>query len=671
MDDLKLIKRHYGEKLSHLCRKYFPTILEEEGRLFDIISRKFAYSRLLYDDIINNHYEEEFKNIVYNQYDNTKDEDINEIIKAPQELLDEAGYVLYECHSEDDIQEFKKYYTDKEKLCTFNGDRLERCRVFFAVKKNVDEIKREDFRGKEDRQDEYGTSVISIQFTKDNRNTLSIKNRYNHTVSNPDATFSNNLENIIPGLTRSFEKYYNLHINSNITERDLPGYTLASDGRYYKYNFEKDNIYYCPNNVIIDHFDAHQYDTSRYLIIDNLILDMKEKTFETLEMKNNPAKDDSFCCLHRPISSIRVENKDNNTKEIILDGDIVITINDKNEIIKYKNHHDIEKNIYLGFLNENRALEELDAPNIRWIWGNFLKNNTKLKRINLPNVEIIGDNFLKNNVVLEKINIPNCKKIGKKFLANNKGLWSITIPNVEIVGDDFLKENEKLSYINAPKLQHIGDDFLSRNNSSDNHGLLHLYLPECLDVGNDFLFGNRKLRKLEAPKLTNIGCRFMNQNKYMEEIDLPELQATCTQFLSNNKLIKKVNLPKLRIAGFWFLGYNDSLKELILPELYIIHPYFLADNEVLRKFEAPNLTLINDPFIPKNKSLRELRLPSVTKIYGIFLRENKVIKHIELPSLKHIEDKNFYKKYMALIKQEEERKTQSQIDKAKQMLKRG
>lgn len=30
-DDLKIIKKYYGEKMSHLCRTLFPTILEEKG----------------------------------------------------------------------------------------------------------------------------------------------------------------------------------------------------------------------------------------------------------------------------------------------------------------------------------------------------------------------------------------------------------------------------------------------------------------------------------------------------------------------------------------------------------------------------------------------------------------------------------------------------------------
>ena len=162
MDDLKLIKKHYGENMMHLCRELFPTLLETPGLLFEIMTKKFAYSKLIYDDLVEQ--EDIFKTIIFNEADKHycfKD-DIKEH-KTPKELLEEAGYDFYECHTEEDIQSFKKYYKKGEKLCTFRGDRLKRCHVFWAVKKNVDEIKRENFKNPE-RQDEYGTSVMSIKF---------------------------------------------------------------------------------------------------------------------------------------------------------------------------------------------------------------------------------------------------------------------------------------------------------------------------------------------------------------------------------------------------------------------------------------------------------------------------------------------------------------------------
>ena len=64
------------------------------------------------------------------------EEDYAETTTLPDELFAEAGYILFpECQTEDDIQAFRKYYTDYEELCTFYGNRLDTCRVWFAVKK--------------------------------------------------------------------------------------------------------------------------------------------------------------------------------------------------------------------------------------------------------------------------------------------------------------------------------------------------------------------------------------------------------------------------------------------------------------------------------------------------------------------------------------------------------
>ena len=110
MDDLKLIKKYYGEKMMHLCRELFPTILETEGLLYTTLTSKFYPSRNIYDDIIDNEERlESFKNIIYNTVVEMKNES-TAIEKTPFELLDEAGYTLYECNSEKDIQSFRHYY---------------------------------------------------------------------------------------------------------------------------------------------------------------------------------------------------------------------------------------------------------------------------------------------------------------------------------------------------------------------------------------------------------------------------------------------------------------------------------------------------------------------------------------------------------------------------------
>ena len=97
MDELKLIKKHYSEKMMHLCRELFPSLLEKEGLLFSLLEKDFAYSKFLANDILKQELESKFKNYIYSlvEVENKK----IEVIKTPKELLDEAGYILYECNS--------------------------------------------------------------------------------------------------------------------------------------------------------------------------------------------------------------------------------------------------------------------------------------------------------------------------------------------------------------------------------------------------------------------------------------------------------------------------------------------------------------------------------------------------------------------------------------------
>ena len=237
-EDLKIIKKKYGEKMMHLCRDMFPALLEEKGLLSGLLLSHFEPSHDLYNDL------EMYGFSLFDAFEGY----INSLVAAnkremvatsqtPKELLDQAGYILYECNTEEDIQRFKRYYAKGEELCTFRGNRLNRCYVFFAVKKDVDNIRREDYKVPF-REDTYGTSVISIQFTRGSNSYLSIKNRYNHTVPNPDATFNNNLDNIIPGLSYAFQKQYGLSYRNTDDNFYIPFYVQTKDGKYYKYNYE-------------------------------------------------------------------------------------------------------------------------------------------------------------------------------------------------------------------------------------------------------------------------------------------------------------------------------------------------------------------------------------------------------------------------------------------------
>ena len=461
--ELNRIKKLYGEKFMHLCRSLFPTLLEQEGLLTEILKSSFATnSRTLYDDIVNNDLEEEFKNYIYSKIDVEKEK--LEIIgeKTPYQLLDENGYNLYECNSEEEIQSFKKYYKSGEELCTFRGNRLNRCVVFFAVKKNVEEIKREDFNNPK-REDEYGTSVMSIQFTKSQNSTVSIKNRYNHTVNNPDATYGNDLDKIAPGLTQSFEKLLSergLTLNiSNIEAFSIPGYVVADDGKYYKYNKEINGNYYCPGNVIIDHGNVIKLEPEKQELIDYFILDKENKTLSLYDSLIS----DSFIDGFKNIDLIEMVNNNNSeqkTKTITIkekssDKPITIEINkESNSIIGYTNEN--LTNLGDNFLGYNEKLSKLVAPNVTSIKYGVLQNNKGLEKFEAPNLKEIGDCFLRYNVQLSNIEVPNVTYIGNGVLENNKEIEKFEAPNVKIIKDCFLLSNNKLSKFEVPNVTCIG-----------------------------------------------------------------------------------------------------------------------------------------------------------------------------------------------------------------------
>ena len=140
--DYELIKRDYGENFAKLCRKLFPRILETEGLLYKILKEHFAPNHSLFKDIILNSKKEKFQDYIIGCLN--QDKPLFDSGKTVKELLEKRGYDFYICKTQEDILKFKKYYERDEELCTFREHRLNTCHVFFAVKKDVDRIKREN-----------------------------------------------------------------------------------------------------------------------------------------------------------------------------------------------------------------------------------------------------------------------------------------------------------------------------------------------------------------------------------------------------------------------------------------------------------------------------------------------------------------------------------------------
>lgn len=588
--DLKWIKKHYGEQMMHLCRELFPSILETDGMLASILESHFPYCRHLADDIVREGQMNNFANYINAQVrkeEKEKQEGKKISSKSAVELMKDAGYKLYpECKTEEDVQTFKKYYAKGEELCTFRQNRLNTCRVWFAIKDNIEEIKRENFRVPK-RQDEYGTSVISIQFAKNRSRALSIKNRYNHTVENPDNTFNNSLDNIILGLTDAFERDFGARsLYDNDSNFELCNYALA-ENKMYPMNYEINNVCYCENNIIIDNGIVKKLPLHQ-MLIDYFIVDFKEKTIKKyMPDKTHIEVNDCFLDTFGKITNIE---KDKDIIRVAVEGG---------------------KDIEIGVDGKNR-ITSLNNPNMIECGNNFLHYNKSLESLHVPNLRIVGDDFCQDNKDLSMLNIPKCIKCGDNFLSSNEKLKALDMPMLQECGNSFVFHNNIIDKVELPKLRKCGVFFLYQS------AIVNIDLPSLEECSDFFMNDNNLVRHVDMPKLTTAGNYFLVKAKDMEEIDLPSLKRCGDEFLCNNKKLDSVNLPNLESVGDTFLLHNENLKSASFPKLTEMGGAFMSWNKIIENLEIPKAKSVNIGFLRTNQSLRQLVIsPEIESSYDL------------------------------------------------------
>ena len=510
--DLDKIKKLYGEDFAKkICRKYFSHILEREDFSFaEFLKSHFYPSKFLYEDLIKYDKATHFKNAIYGMLNNSNTVDVD-IKESPEKLMKMAGYKLYKCETNEDIFKFKKYYKPDEALCTFNDPaRIQTHTIFWAVKDNVNKIKREDFPNPR-RQDEYGTSVISIQFTKGIESTLSIKNRYNHKVEFPDATFSNDLENIQAGLTDSFKKFYNIQLVNSGHSFNIPGYVVDNSGCLHKSLYEIENVHYCANNIIVHNGKAMHYDPARYIIMDYFIVDRKDKTIKLFKQGNIY---DSFIEQFKETKKIDAELDGENTLVTVTsqNGNLVkIILNKYNQIISFENNN-VEA-IGLDFMRYCSAVKDVTLDKVTEIGNGFLADNLTLEKLNADNLELIGDDALRANISMKTLELNKLKRVGDMCLVVNESLTNVELKKLEKVGKYFMATNKKIEEIKLPKLIEIDEYFMQKNTEMEN-----FYAPQ-LEKKRYGKFLNKHLLEIKKETLFSKILQRLKANK-KDELDI-------------------------------------------------------------------------------------------------------------------------------------------------------
>ena len=431
----------------------------------------------------------------------------------PITLLKSAHYNAFVVNTLEQQNSIKKYFRKGEELCTFTDPyRYKTTYMIHAVKENADKI--QPFPNPR-REDEYGTSVISIQISK-NSDFISIKNRYNHTLrkQNPDATFNNNPDNIVPGLTDSLKKYFHKDFTTS-SDIELPNKYIQINNQLVYYNYEFDNIYYGSDYYVTDG-NIVKLNTAHQIMMDYIILDTQTKRIKIFS-NGWGLRDADHSVFAEAFNgkniSIKIDKNDKTRKIISTpDGDCVVV--------------------------QNGVITELTLPNVKEIGKYFLEWNEELKVANFPKLETTGDHFLSSNKELKVLNSPNLKTAGNNFLTSNRTLESLDLPNLKTTGHHFLRFNEVLESADLPKLKTTGDDFLERNEA-----LKVLNSPNLKTMGEYFLRNNKKLTVANFPKLETIGKGFLYKNNSLISLNAPKVKQFGYGFLELNKVLQTLNMP--------------------------------------------------------------------------------------------------------------------------------
>lgn len=270
----ELYKKKLGENSAKLIRENYPESLDS-SEFLDYISKKCktkTNARNVLSNIENLLY---VKNSYLNENKNRKEiENEGDL----EEILEDAGYDYKRINNVDELIKFKKFYASDEVLCTYNNPkgRLNDYHMIILYKKNLDKIKRSE---NPKREDGYSTSLLNVQIHK-KFNNVSIKSRYNHSVNNPDAVYSNNLDKIAPGLNGAIEKKFGIKIDHK-NDEDIPDNLKLAGDFIINYWVERNNVY-VGEDVYVDNDEIHWINPNQELIADQFLINLKEKTVKDL-----------------------------------------------------------------------------------------------------------------------------------------------------------------------------------------------------------------------------------------------------------------------------------------------------------------------------------------------------------------------------------------------------
>ncbi|MBR5153577.1 MAG: hypothetical protein IKW57_02175 [Alphaproteobacteria bacterium] len=404
----------------------------------------------------------------------------------PIALLSRAGYDAYVADTLSKQNAIRQYFAAGEELCTFHDDmRFRRYHIINAVRKDVDKIRRENFPTPQ-REDEYGTSVLSIQVLKSG-GFISIKNRYNHSVSNPDNTYNSNPDNIIPGLSDAIKHYFDVDFSAQHIE--LPDEYVVIDDRIFKYICEINNTYvgadfYVKDGIVTPLNPGHQL-----MLGGGLMLDLQTKTVKNIA--GGRANGD-FITNAIAGKSVQLVREPNGGKSLMVDGKRFLTVCDG-------------------------LMTALDVP---------CTDTVKLEFMNFT----------------DSVDFGRVKNLDLRHCIFNSG-FSVN-PNAESVQLEDVSAPGKINLRNVDRIELTDNDDLKISNINPNASVVHIF---GMDLSCDTLdFSNVKSLKLRGDSWTPIMIKNLTLNPNADNINLGNVRTDGVLDCGN---VASLDMSNVRTGG--------------------------------------------------------------------------------------------------------------------------
>lgn len=524
--------------------------------------------------------------------------ELNSTKETPFELLKKAGYDAFYADTLEKQNSIEPYFAPRERLCTFLDEtRFKKYHIIHAIKEGALTLERSQFK-QPYRDDPYATSVISIQILKTG-GFISIKNRYNHSVLNPDNTFDSDPDNIIKGLSCALRVYFGVDFSTQKVV--LPKNFLLYKNQLIRYHKESNNFYFGDGFYFKDGV-VHEVQKDYQLVVDNFIIDLKERKVL------NPAQVFHTSFLDAIASEIKGKKlelrREGEFRSLFADGEKILSVSREGQIdyVCLPNAREIETNflsrvsvrkvvlpnlVRLGdSCMSNCDVEEFEAPQLKSM-GHYCFRYTKLKAFRAHLLVKMGMGCLCKNDFIEVIDLRSLNKMGAECLSYNPCLKFLNIESVEKLSYHSVCHNYALIGFNGQNLAVLEGYNLCANSSL---GVLSLSNLEC--VGTSCICGNKSLRFLKADKLMHLGYSSINGNDCLEELRLGCLVSIGRESVSDNKRLKRFYAPKLlKLEPGCCVGNIDLEMAFfdLLNEAYDC----MGNNPNLRIFYAPNLVDFN------------------------------------------------------------------------------